>query len=67
MTEPFDPLAAWDNLADDTMWMLGLNRYVKGHDIKWSIFWTQFNTDTRDTAGDKVDTGIFTVSLGVSF
>jgi hypothetical protein len=61
-----------DNTFNDTMWMVGLNRYVKGHDIKWSIFWTQFDTDARDTDfggtdGKKLDTGVFSVTLGVSF
>jgi hypothetical protein len=56
-----------DNENDDTTWMVGLNRYVKSHDIKWSVFWTQYDTDTRDATGSTVDTGIFSVALGLSF
>jgi hypothetical protein len=52
-----------DNDDDETVIRVGINRYVKGHDIKWHLGWTSFSTD--NTASDDVD--MITLGMGLSF
>jgi hypothetical protein len=42
---------------------VGINRYVSGHDIKWHLGWTSFETDNDSL--DDID--MITLGLGLSF
>lgn len=51
-----------DDNDDTTGWALGVNRYIRGHDIKWGAQWRAIKTD--NAVGDIDQLG---VGLGVSF
>jgi hypothetical protein len=52
-----------DNDNDETVIRVGINRYVSGHDIKWHLGWTSFETD--NVSLDDID--MITLGLGLSF
>ncbi|MDZ4775130.1 MAG: porin [Planctomycetota bacterium] len=51
-----------DDVDDTTSYTLGVNRYVRGHDIKWGAQWKAIKTD--NAVGDIDQLG---VGVGVSF
>ena len=55
-----------DNLTEDVAVTVGLNRYIHGHDIKWSFSYTDYNTNNGVTAFVG-DVEVITVSLAMGF
>ena len=53
-----------DNVNDETAITVGINRYVRGHDIKWTLSYTMFDTDAALPADD---TDVISLALGMSF
>lgn len=50
-----------DNDADESLLSLGVNKYVKGHDIKWQLGWSMFDSDVSE------DGDIFSLGLALGF
>lgn len=53
-----------DNVNDDSALTVGVNKYVHGHDIKWTLSYTMFDTNAALPADD-VD--IIALSLAMGF
>lgn len=61
----FEVAARWedsDNDNNDEALSLGINKYVRGHDIKWQLSYTMFNTDVTDGDAD-----ILSLALAMGF
>jgi len=54
-----------DNSNDDTALTLGVNRYIHGHDIKWTLSYTMFDTDSAVVGADDID--VLALSLAMGF
>lgn len=64
-TEQYEAALRWedfDDTADTTRISVGVNRYVMGHDIKWTV---QFSTGDSDV--DELEANTFSLGLAVSF
>ncbi len=55
-----------DGEANTTAYTLGLNRYVSGHDIKWTLQYQRIDTDA-EVAGIAFDRDLVSVGLTVAF
>lgn len=65
ITPEYEVAGRWEDLDDDddsTSWTIGVNKYVRGHDIKWGAQWKAIKTD--GATGDIDQLGI---GVGVSF
>ena len=61
----FEVAARWedsDNSNNEEALTLGINKYVRGHDIKWQLSYTMFNTDIADGDAD-----ILSLALAMGF
>lgn len=47
-----------DDNDDTSSFSLGVNRYIKGHDIKWQLSWTSVNTDNAIGDFDQLAAGL---------
>jgi len=56
----------YDTDADETAYTLGLNRYVAGHDIKWTLQYMRLDTD-REEQGVSFDRDQVSLGLTVGF
>jgi len=56
----------YDTDADETAYAIGLNRYIAGHDIKWTLEYRHFDTDAADGDVD-FDRDQFALGLTVGF
>lgn len=55
-----------DNDEDTNAFHVAVNRYVQGHDIKWTLQWTSVSSDST-TANPEGDITQIGVGLGLSF
>jgi hypothetical protein len=53
---------AADDDADTTAWTAGVNRYVQGHDIKWTL--QVLHTDSDDTTNE-IDEWTLGLTVGI--
>jgi len=44
--------------ADTAIWTAGINRYVQGHDVKWSLNWSNFDVSDGSTDASEDFTAI---------
>lgn len=51
-----------DDVDNTTVWALGINRYVVGHDAKWTL---QYSSSNSDVAGKEADTLALGLTVGV--
>lgn len=51
-----------DNTNDDTTLTLGVNRYIHGHDIKWTFSYTDYSSDSATG-----DVDVLALSLAMGF
>lgn len=51
-----------DDTNDTTAWVLGVNRYVAGHNAKWTL---QFSSSDSDNTGIEADTLALGLTVGV--
>jgi len=69
-TEQYEVAARYEDYDDGdvntTAYTLGLNRYVAGHDIKWTLQYQRIDTD-EEIAGIAFDRDIVSVGLTVAF
>jgi hypothetical protein len=56
----------FDDTADSTRYGIGVNRYIAGHDIKWTLQWFHINTDLQ-SGGIDFDRDQFALGLTVGF
>jgi hypothetical protein len=56
-----------DDPGDTTSWSLAINRYVQGHDIKWTAQWQQVDTDTAIAPPGSDSFGVFSIGMALSF
>jgi hypothetical protein len=56
-----------DDTGDTTAWAVAINRYVLGHDIKWTAQWEQVETDTAIAPPGEDSFGVFSIGMGLSF
>lgn len=56
----------FDDLANSTAYGLGVNRYIAGHDIKWTLQWYRTDTDLQ-SGGIDFDRDQFSLGLTVRF
>ena len=69
-TQQYEVAARYEDLddgdANTTAYTLGLNRYLAGHDIKWTLQYRRFDTDT-EVAGIAFDRDEVALGLTVAF
>ncbi len=64
-TEQYEAALRWEDLDDNfdtTRVSVGVNRYVMGHDVKWTLQWATLDSDDASIETDTVSLG-----LAVSF
>jgi hypothetical protein len=57
----------YDTEEDETSYSLGLNRYIAGHDIKWTLQYQRIDTDEETVDGLALDSDQFSLGLTVAF
>jgi phosphate-selective porin len=68
-TDQYELAARYEDLDDadnGTLWTVGVNRYVAGHDIKWTLQYQRLNTDA-EVDGIGLDTDAVSLGLTVGF
>jgi hypothetical protein len=57
----------YDTDAEVTSYSVGLNRYIAGHDIKWTLQYQRIDTEAESVNGVALDADQFSLGLTVAF